>query len=60
MVMVLLVVIWAVTGAGYFWPVWPMLGWGIGLFSHGAGALGPAGRRSCGRHHRRVSGNASA
>ena len=27
----LLVVIWAVTGAGYFWPIWPIAGWGIGL-----------------------------
>ena len=34
MVMVLLVAIWALTGAGYFWPVWPMLGWGIGVASH--------------------------
>src|SRR5436190_2478761 len=24
-VSILLVTIWAVTGAGYFWPVWPML-----------------------------------
>lgn len=27
----MLVVIWAVSGAGYFWPIWPILGWGIGL-----------------------------
>ncbi len=27
----LLVVIWAVSGQGYFWPIWPILGWGIGL-----------------------------
>ena len=33
-VMALLVVIWALTGAAYFWPVWPMLGWGIGVLSH--------------------------
>jgi hypothetical protein len=26
-----LVVIWAVTGAGVFWPAFPMAGWGIGL-----------------------------
>lgn len=26
---ILLVVIWALTGADYFWPVWPILGWGI-------------------------------
>ena len=30
----LLVVIWAFTGAGYFWPIWPMAGWGIGLVLH--------------------------
>ena len=30
-VLALLVTIWALTGAGYFWPVWPALGWGIGL-----------------------------
>jgi hypothetical protein len=30
-VMVLLVVIWAATGADYFWPMWPALGWGIAL-----------------------------
>ena len=34
-VMVLLVAIWALTGADYFWPVWPALGWGIGLLMHG-------------------------
>ena len=27
----LLVAIWALTGAGYFWPIWPMLGWGVGV-----------------------------
>lgn len=27
----MLVVIWAVSGAGYFWPIWPILGWGVGL-----------------------------
>lgn len=32
-VMTLLLVIWALTTApGYFWPIWPMLGWGIPLF----------------------------
>ena len=27
----LLVVIWAASGAGYFWPVWSIAGWGVGL-----------------------------
>ena len=26
---ILLVAIWALTGMGYFWPVWPILGWGL-------------------------------
>jgi len=30
-VMALLWLIWLATGAGYPWPVWPMLGWGIGV-----------------------------
>lgn len=29
-----------VDGDDYFWPVWPMLGWGIGLVFHGVGAYG--------------------
>lgn len=46
----MLVVSWAVTSQGaptfdgrsnaYFWPVWPMLGWGVGLAMHGYGAYG--------------------
>ena len=27
----LLVVIWLVTGAGFFWPIFPIAGWGIGV-----------------------------
>lgn len=27
----MLVVIWAIAGRGYFWPIWPILGWGVGL-----------------------------
>ncbi len=39
----LLVLIWAATGAGYFWPVWPILGWGIGVAAHAAGVyFGPS------------------
>jgi hypothetical protein len=31
----MLVVIWFLAGMGYFWPIWPMMGWGIGLAAHG-------------------------
>ena len=27
----ILVLVWAATGADYFWPIWPMLGWGLGI-----------------------------
>ena len=39
----MLVGIWAATGAGYFWPIWPILGWGLALVPHGG----------CGHHRRR-------
>jgi len=35
-----LIGIWAASGGGYFWPIWPILGWGIGLGCHGAPLLG--------------------
>jgi hypothetical protein len=31
---ILLVGVWAVTGAGFFWPIFPILGWGIGVAFH--------------------------
>jgi class 3 adenylate cyclase len=31
-----LIAIWAASGGGYFWPIWPILGWGIGVASHAA------------------------
>jgi hypothetical protein len=36
-VIALLWVVWLVTGAGYPWPIWPMLGWGIGVVGHHRG-----------------------
>jgi fatty acid desaturase len=27
----MLIGIWAFTGAGYFWPAWVLFGWGVGL-----------------------------
>jgi class 3 adenylate cyclase len=41
-----LVGIWAVTSGGYFWPVWPILGWGLGLALHGAPLIVGAGSKS--------------
>jgi hypothetical protein len=38
----MLVGIWAVTGAGFFWPIFPILGWGIGV---GANAWDVYGRK---------------
>jgi hypothetical protein len=36
----LLIGVWAVSGAGYFWPVWVLGGWGIGLAFSGWAAYG--------------------
>lgn len=55
----LLIAIWAASGAGYFWPMWPLMGWGLGLVACGSGRKASAfgGRKRsaighCGWHHR--------
>jgi eukaryotic-like serine/threonine-protein kinase len=45
LVNVFLIGIWAASGGGYFWPVWPLLGWGIALAAHAAPLLGRGIRR---------------
>ena len=45
-VMAGLVALWALSGFGYFWPIWPMLGWGIGVVSHARGGHGHCRARS--------------
>jgi hypothetical protein len=30
----MLIGIWAASGAGFFWPVFPIMGWGIGIGFH--------------------------
>lgn len=35
---VFFVILWAVTGGGYFWPMWPIMGWGIGVAVSGVRA----------------------
>jgi class 3 adenylate cyclase len=44
LVNLMLIGIWAASGAGYFWPIWPILGWGIGVGAHAAPLI--AGRGS--------------
>ncbi len=29
-----LVFVYMMSGGGYFWPIWPMMGWGIGIAFH--------------------------
>jgi hypothetical protein len=41
----LLVGIWAFTGRGYFWPIWPIMGWGIAVVGQAVRALGPGADR---------------
>jgi hypothetical protein len=41
-----LLAIWALTGMGYFWPVWPILGWGLFVVP---GALTGGRVRACRR-----------
>ena len=36
LVNVFLIGVWAASGGGYFWPVWSLLGWGLGVAAHGA------------------------
>jgi 2TM domain len=31
----MLVLVWVLTSYGYFWPIWPIAGWGIGVVMHG-------------------------
>jgi hypothetical protein len=48
----LMIAIWLaltiVVGAGYFWPVWPILGGGIGIVSHAAAIRGCAHKSRAG------------
>jgi hypothetical protein len=46
---ILLVAIWALTGAGYFWPVWPILGWGLFVLGPGHRHMGTSRVPACRR-----------
>ncbi len=39
----LLIGIWAVSGAGFFWPIFVILGWGVGLVAHAWQVYGRSG-----------------
>lgn len=45
LVNLLLVGIWAASGGGDFWPIWSLLGWGIGVGCHAAPVIAGVGRR---------------
>jgi eukaryotic-like serine/threonine-protein kinase len=44
LVNLMLIGIWAASGGGYFWPIWPMLGWGFGVAAHAAPEIARTGR----------------
>jgi hypothetical protein len=49
----MLVVVWLFSGRGYFWPIWVMLGWGIGIVAQGVSAFGPGAGLDDQDEHRR-------
>lgn len=46
LVNLMLIGIWAASGAGYFWPIWPILGWGIGVAIRAAPWLAGRGHQA--------------
>lgn len=60
LVNLLLIGVWYFTGPGrghnvYFWPVWPLLGWGIGLSIHGFSAYSTGVENAVEREYRKLS-----
>ena len=43
-VIVLMIAIWALSGGGYFWPIWVVFGLGVALVASGWQAYGPRQR----------------
>jgi class 3 adenylate cyclase len=43
-----LIGIWAAGGGGYFWPVWPVLGWGVAVACHAAPLIARVGSQASG------------
>jgi hypothetical protein len=53
-----LVVIWAVIGAGFFWPIFPIFGWGVGVAANAWDVYGrkPIGEDEIRREAARLRG----
>lgn len=53
-----LVVIWAVTSRGFFWPIFPILGWGVGVAANAWDVYGrkPIGEDEIQRETERLRG----
>ena len=54
LVNLMLVGIYLATGSDHFWPIYPMLGWGIGLVSHAASTFGAFGVLNASWEERKV------
>lgn len=52
----LLVIIWAMNSGGYFWPIWPILGWGIAIIANAVSAYGGPSEISEERIDREIQG----
>jgi hypothetical protein len=48
LVTAMLLVVWAATGAGYFWPIWPLLGMSFVLVAALWRAFGPSAQAGAG------------
>ena len=48
LVTAVLLALWAITGAGYFWPIWPMLGMSIAVLVALWRAFGPLPQAAAG------------
>ena len=48
LVTAILLALWAITGAGYFWPMWPMLGMSIAVLIALWRAFGPLPQAAAG------------
>jgi hypothetical protein len=48
---VLLVAIWALTGAGYFWPMWPLAYFAVASLARASGNTGVIRYHSVNRYH---------